>query len=92
MVFTISFAITSFFGIHSEYLNSEWSFAQYRLDYKGKSIISFFDKDSIIVLTSKGKYYLGEFNINLGGECSTSIKSDFIQIEFDNHTASNFSP
>ena len=76
--------ITSFFGIHSEYLNSEWSFAQYRLDYKGKSIISFFDKDSIIVLTSKGKYYLGEFNINIGGECSTSIQSDFIQNEFDN--------
>ena len=76
--------ITSFFGIKSEYLNSEWSFAQYRLDYKGKNVISFFNEDSIIVLTSDGKYYLGEFNTNIGGEFTTSIEKDFIQIEEHN--------
>jgi len=76
--------ITSFFGIQSEYLNSEWSFAQYHLEYKGKSIITFYDKDSVIVLTSKGQYFLGEFNINTGGECSTTIKNDFLQIDFEN--------
>ena len=73
--------ITSFFGIQSEYLNSEWSFAQYRLDYKDKSVISFYNEDSIIVLTSDGKYYLGEFNTDIGGEFTTSIEKDFLQIE-----------
>ena len=73
--------ITSFFGIQSEYLNSEWSFSQYRLDYKGKSVISFYNEDSIIVLTSDGKYYIGEFNTTIGGECSTSIEKDFLQLD-----------
>ena len=75
--------ITSFFGIQSEYLNSEWSFSQYRLDYKGKSVISFFNDDNIIVLTFNGKYYLGEFNINKGGECTTSLERDFLQMKID---------
>ena len=73
--------ITSFLGIQSEYLNSEWSFAQYHLDYKGKSVVSFYNKDSIIVLNTDGKYYLGEFDINNGGECSTAIESNFLEIE-----------
>ena len=72
--------ITSFLGIQSEYLNSEWSFAQYHLDYKGKSVVSFYNKDSIIVLNTNGKYYLGEFDINNGGECSTAIESNFLEI------------
>ena len=77
--------ITSFFGIQSEYLNSEWSFAQYRLDYKGKSIMSFCnDSNNIIVLTYDGKYYLGQYDHNSGGECSTCIKKDFLQIESEN--------
>ena len=73
--------ITSFLGIQSEYLNSEWSFAQYHLDYKGKSVVSFYNKDSIIVLNTDGKYYLSEFDINNGGECSTAIESNFLEIE-----------
>ena len=77
--------ITSFFGIQSDYLNSEWSFAQYRLDYKGKSVISFLNEDSIIVLTTDGKYYIGEFNKNTGGECSTSLELDFLQFEIENN-------
>ena len=73
--------IISFFGIQSEYLNSEWSFSQYRIDYKGKSVISFFNDDNIIVLTYNGKFYLGEYNINKGGECTTSLEKDFIHME-----------
>ena len=75
--------ITSFLGIQSEYLNSEWSFAQYHLNYKGKSVISFYNKDIVIVLTTDGKYYIGEFNIEYGGECSTAIESNFLDINFD---------
>ena len=73
--------ITSYFGIQSDYLNSEWSFSQYRIDYKGKSVISFFNDDNIIVLTYNGKFYLGEYNINKGGECTTSLEKDFIHME-----------
>ncbi len=77
--------ITSFLGIQSEYLNSEWSFAQYRLEYKGKTVISFYNKDSIIVLTNDGKYYLGEFNIETGGECITAVQSDILDIDINDN-------
>jgi WD40 repeat protein len=76
--------ITSFLGIQSDYLNSEWSFSQYRLDYKGKHIINFCNDHSIIVLTLDGNYYLGEFNTNSVGECTTSLKYNFLQIDFEN--------
>ena len=76
--------ITSFLGIQSDYLNSEWSFSQYRLDYKGKHIINFCNEHSIIVLTLDGNYYLGEFNTNSVGECTTSLKFNFLQLDFEN--------
>ena len=31
-----------------------------------------------------GKYYLGEFNTNSAGECTTSLKFNFLQIDFEN--------
>ena len=53
----------------------------YRLDYKGKTKISFLNEDNIIVISSDGKYYIGEFNSNKGGECSTSFEINFLQID-----------
>ena len=77
--------ITSFFGIQSEYLNSEWSFAQYHLQLTSRSVISFNSMNfkSIYVLTLDGKYYQGEFDEKAGGECSTSLSKDYIKIDFD---------
>ena len=77
--------ITNFLGIKNEYLNSEWSFAQYHLELKSKNIISFnsLNSKSIIVLTLDGQYYLGEFDEKVGGECSTSLNRNIKEIEFD---------
>lgn len=74
--------IATFFGIQSTYLNSEWSFAQYRLNLKGKNIINFYNKDGVIVLSTDGKYYVGEFDINTGKECKTVIENNFLDIDF----------
>ena len=77
--------IANFIGFKNEYLNSEWSFAQYHLELKSKSVISFngLNLKNIIVLTLDGKYYLGEFDEKAGGECSTSLTKEFTKIDFD---------
>lgn len=78
-------AIANFIGFKNEYLNSEWSFAQYHLDLKEKSVISFSNIkiNNIIVLTLDGQYYQGEFDEKAGGECSTSLNKDFTKIDFE---------
>lgn len=77
--------IANFIGFKNEYLNSEWSFAQYHLELKSKSVISFngLNLKNIIVLTLDGKYYLGEFDEKAGGECSTSLTKEYTKIDFD---------
>lgn len=75
--------ISSFFGIQSEYLNSEWSFAQFRINSKERSVVSFCPDGtpSVMVLTSEGKYYQGSFDPNKGGECATVLEQDFMKME-----------
>ncbi len=51
------------------YFNSEWSFAQLRLD-DPKSICSFGANNTIIVISSLGKYYQASFDPKKKGECS----------------------
>ena len=74
--------VVSFLGIQNEYLNSEWSFAQYRLTYKGKSMVAFNpdNNTSVIVVTQDGKYYQGEFKAKSGGECSTSLTKNYLEM------------
>jgi WD40 repeat protein len=74
--------LLSFLGIKNEYLNSEWSFAQYRLTYKGKSMVAFNpdNNTSVIVVTQDGKYYQGEFKAKSGGECSTSLTKNYLEM------------
>ena len=75
-------SIFSFIGFRSEYFDSEWSFAQYHLDYKGKSLVAFSKKNNnIIIVNYDGKYFLGEFDENLGKECKTSTEKNFLHIE-----------
>lgn len=75
--------VYSFFGGVSEYLSSEWSFAQYRLPFYEKSIINFCSDSSIIVLTSDGMYHQGEFDPKFGKECSTSLEKNFSNLEIE---------
>jgi len=53
------------------YLNSEWSFAQFRIPHK-RAIVGFGEpgKPQIIVVTYDGKYYKAEFDPKSGGECN----------------------
>ena len=77
--------IANFIGFKNDYLNSEWSFAQYHLELKERSVIAFnnLNLKNIIVITLDGKYYLGEFDEKAGGECSTSLSKDITKIDFD---------
>ena len=78
--------IVSYLGYQNEYLNSEWSFSQYRLNCKEKSIVSFGNEDnhSIIVVTQNGKYYNGKFDPKNKGECQTIIEKDIWNMEIEN--------
>ncbi len=78
-------SVVNFLGIRNEYLNSEWSFAQYRLTYTGKSIVTFTpdNSSSVIVITSDGHYYQGAFDPKVGGECKTCLEKKFIDLEVE---------
>ena len=75
--------VVSFFGIQNEYLNSEWSFAQYRLTYKEGSIVTFSpdSSPSVIVLTYDGWYHQGAFDQKSGGECDTALENNFLNLD-----------
>ena len=77
--------IVSFLGYQNEYLNSEWSFSQYRLNFKEKSVVSFGNEDNntIIVITQNGKYYNGKFDPKVKGECQTSMEKDIWNMEVE---------
>ena len=77
--------VVSFIGLQNEYLNSEWSFAKYRLPSKEKNIIGFNKKseDLIIVVTENGKYYQSKFNNKTIGECSTCFEEEILKMEVE---------
>jgi len=52
-----------------KYLSSEWSFAQFRINDL-KSICTFCPDNTIIVVSSEGKYYQAKMDTKNGGECS----------------------
>jgi WD40 repeat protein len=58
----------NFFGIGKKYFNSEWSFAQFKVN-STKSICTFGPDNSIIVISNDGKYYHASFDPKVGGEC-----------------------
>ena len=78
-------AVVSYFGIKNEYLNSEWSFAQYRLNFKDKSIVSFYpnNNNNIIILTYDGIYHQGSFDPKTGGECTKILEKNFLKMEIE---------
>ena len=58
--------LPSFLG--GEFFNSEWSFAQVRIT-DHKSICCFGAENTIIVVSTDGKYYKAKIDIEKGGEC-----------------------
>ena len=60
--------LTSFFGFEKNYFNSEWSYAQFRINDL-KSICAFGPDNSLIVVSSEGNYYQASFDPKTGGEC-----------------------
>lgn len=50
------------------YFKSEWSFAQFRLD-DPKTICAFGPNNTIIAISSLGKYYQASIDLKKGGEC-----------------------
>lgn len=60
--------INLFNRLNSSYINSEWSFAKFRIN-EHKSIFTFLGFNKICVLTSDGKYYLASFDPKKPGEC-----------------------
>ena len=78
--------VVSFLGFQNEYLNSEWSFSQFRLPCKEKNILSFNQErdDIIVVVTLNGKYYQGIFDTKKGGECQTSLEKEIWNMEVEN--------
>ena len=60
--------VSNFFGMGKKYFNSEWSFAQFKVN-SHKSICTFGPENSIIIITSDGKYYQVSFDPKTGGEC-----------------------
>ena len=56
-------------GMGKKYFNSEWSFAQFKVN-SPKSICTFEPDNSIIVVSNDGKYYHVTFDPKAGGECT----------------------
>lgn len=75
--------VVSYIGIQNEYLNSEWSFAKYRLPNKEKNIASFTKEsdDTIIVITIDGKYYQSKFDDKTVAECQTCFEEEILKME-----------
>ena len=60
--------LANFFGMGKNYFNSEWSFAQFKIN-STKSICTFGQDNTIIVVSNEGKYYKASFDPKTGGEC-----------------------
>ena len=67
----------NFFGMGKKYFNSEWSFAQFKVN-SNKTICTFGKDNTIIVVSNDGKYYKASFDPKVGGECKKI--DDFLRI------------
>jgi len=75
--------ITSFLNVQNDYLNSEWSFAQFKIpksenpNYSNnEAIVAFGPTNTIIVVTKEGKYYQANFDPKNGGPCDLIQSND----------------
>ena len=72
-------------GINNNYINSEWSFAQYKLNYKGKNICTFINNcvDKVVVFTETGYFYVAQFNSEEGGACQEIFSANLFALVND---------
>lgn len=63
--------------IGADFLNSEYSFAQVKLNEPG-CIISFGSDNSLIIVSTKGKYYKAKIDLLKGGICEIIQEEQFI--------------
>ena len=68
--------ITNFFNMKKNYFDSEWSFAQFRIQ-DSQAICSFGDNNLIVVIGNSGRYYQASFDPKVGGECTKVLESNF---------------
>ena len=55
-------------ALGGEYFSGEWSFAQVRIT-DNRSICCFGSENTIIVVSTQGKYYKAQIDVQKGGEC-----------------------
>ena len=60
-----------------EFFNSEWSFSQVRINDQ-RSICSFGKDNTIIIVSTDGKYYKAKIDIEKGGECKIIQEENLI--------------
>lgn len=65
--------VSSFFGITNEYLISERSFAQMRLNAAKSPICAFGPNERIYVISKDGNFIQGKFNPQIQGECEIEV-------------------
>ena len=68
--------LPSFLG--GEFFNSEWSFAQVRITDQ-RSICCFGADNTIIVVSTEGKYYKAQIDMEKGGDCKIIEEEPLIQ-------------
>ena len=61
----------------SNYFDSEWSFAQFRIPDSKAKIGFGVDPNTIIVVTYEGNYYVANFDPINGGDCLKQQKIKF---------------
>ena len=69
----------NFFGMGKKYFNSEWSFAQFKVN-SNKTICTFGKDNTIIVVSNDGKYYKASFDPKVGGECKKIDEQSIFKI------------
>ena len=72
--------VYSFFGGVSEYLSSEWSFAQFKIT-SSKAIVTFGPDNTILVITAEGKYLQANFDPKNGGNCTRLQEKDILDYD-----------
>ena len=71
---------SKFNWLNNEYLNSEWSFAQFRI-VENKSIATFGKNNEIYVLSSDGIYYKAVFDLKNGGDCEKIEEREILNLK-----------
>ena len=74
------FSKISWININNNYLNSEWSFARFRI-LENKCIATFGKNNEIYVLSSNGNYYKAIFDLKNGGDCEKIEEKEILNLK-----------